>query len=66
MEFAQIAEFISAPFIYADVTQEEYDALTVSHLRAIVNGVLVIGTNVPVEALASKEVEQPVAEEAAE
>lgn len=62
MTYEEISQYLMAPFIYENVTDEEYEALTVSHFVTFINSIRVIGTNNPVEALESKVVPQPEAQ----
>jgi hypothetical protein len=56
MTYEQISEYMSAAFIYADVTDEEFAAMPVSHYMTFIDGVRYIGTDVAVEALAAKQI----------
>lgn len=54
MTYQQAAEFITAKFIYENVTQEEIDAVKTSKYVTQVDGVKLLGVEVEIEALADK------------
>lgn len=50
MKFSKIREFLSsAMYVYAGLTQEEIDALTVDHFVADIDGSILVGTYSPLE-----------------
>jgi len=62
MTFEEISQFLIAPFIYENVTDEEYEALAVSHFVTFIQGIRIVGANVEIESLSAKLVEQPAAQ----
>lgn len=66
MTYNEIQNYMQAAFYYANVTDEEFKALAVSHYMTIIGGVRYVGTNEPVEALADREIVKPADEPAAE
>lgn len=54
MSLTQMQQFISAPYIYGYVTQAQIAAMTVMFYQTTVNGIVFVGTNDPVPALAAQ------------
>lgn len=63
MTYEQISQYINTVFIYGDVTDEEYNLIQVTHYMVVLGTTRYVGTNVEVEALASKKLEPTVVED---
>lgn len=50
MKFSEIKSALSsATYVYANLTQADIDALTTDNYVSEINGVVLVGTNVPIE-----------------
>lgn len=54
MTYQQASEFISTPFIYTDVTQDEIDAVTSNKFVTTANGVILLGVSSEIKSLENK------------
>ena len=63
MTYEQIMQYINTAFIYGDVTDEEYNNLSVIHYMVVLGETRYVGTNVEVAELASKKLEPTVVED---
>lgn len=54
MSLSDLQQYISAPYIYGNVTPAQINALTESYYQTTVNGIVFVGTNDPQPALAAQ------------
>jgi len=62
MSYEIISQYITAPHLYENVTEDEVNGLTVAHYMTIVNGVRFVGTYDAVDALADRELIKAIVE----
>jgi hypothetical protein len=55
MDYQTVSQFITAPHIYANITDEQLNAMPVSYYMTVLNGVRYVGTYDAVDVLASQE-----------
>lgn len=65
MTYEEVAQFMATTHIYSDVTDDQLNAMTVTHYMTVLNGTRFVGTYDAVDALAGQElIPAPVAPQA--
>ena len=57
MNYSEISQYIEAPHLYGDVTDEEYATEVLqNNFMTVINGIRYVGVNDQIESLAAKEI----------